>query len=636
MENRIENNEDLIRSIDEINDKIWNIRGNTLDLDADPIKLGMEAYEKAISINYLMGIARGQLNQGMAAFIIQHNPPAAITKINEAINSFIQLGDKKWVANARLTLAIIYNSTGQSEPALYNTLKGVDFYENEPVDDLDKAMAYYVTGTVFKDLKKYKESEQYYKKGLATDNMESTSWGGRIFTSLANIYTEEGNYDEAIKMSLKGLEVLVAQKNIIGESRALNDLGNIYKRKKDYEQALDYYFRSLKIREESDLNQFAFSSLTEISSVYKETREYQKAIDYLIRAGKIAVQINQPVKEAQINREIGSIYRSMDQFKDALDYTEKYLEIITGIHAQEKAAKIDNLQNDLLLEKEQEIERLRNVELKEAYNLITEKNKEITDSIHYARRIQKALLAPDYLLNENLGEHFILYKPKDIVSGDFYWACSVNSEQNTDGSSVPSTSNGQLFYLAVCDSTGHGVPGAFMSLLNITYLNEAINEKKIHEPHLIFNHARERLVSAISQDGGRDGMDGVLLCFDKQNNKITYSAANNGPILRKENKIIVLPADKMPVGKDEKTASFTLHSIDVKKGDMIYLVTDGYADQFGGPKGKKFRYKQLEEALQSVSDLPVEEQREILDKRFEDWKGQLEQVDDVLIIGIKV
>ncbi|MGZ4042868.1 MAG: tetratricopeptide repeat protein, partial [Bacteroidia bacterium] len=282
MENRIENNEDLIRSIDEINDKIWNIRGNTLDLDADPIKLGMEAYEKAISINYLMGIARGQLNQGMAAFIIQHNPPAAITKINEAINSFIQLGDKKWVANARLTLAIIYNSTGQSEPALYNTLKGVDFYENEPVDDLDKAMAYYVTGTVFKDLKKYKESEQYYKKGLATDNMESTSWGGRIFTSLANIYTEEGNYDEAIKMSLKGLEVLVAQKNIIGESRALNDLGNIYKRKKDYEQALDYYFRSLKIREESDLNQFAFSSLTEISSVYKETREYQKAIDYLI------------------------------------------------------------------------------------------------------------------------------------------------------------------------------------------------------------------------------------------------------------------------------------------------------------------------------------------------------------------
>src|SRR4051794_29232237 len=114
VENRIENNEDLIRSIDEINDKIWHIRGSSLDLNADPMKLGMEAYEKAVSINYTLGIAKGLLNLGMAAFIIQHNPPAAIAKINEAINSFIQLGDKKWVANARLTLAIIYNSIGQS------------------------------------------------------------------------------------------------------------------------------------------------------------------------------------------------------------------------------------------------------------------------------------------------------------------------------------------------------------------------------------------------------------------------------------------------------------------------------------------------------------------------------------------
>ncbi|MBA3665004.1 MAG: SpoIIE family protein phosphatase, partial [Bacteroidetes bacterium] len=184
--------------------------------------------------------------------------------------------------------------------------------------------------------------------------------------------------------------------------------------------------------------------------------------------------------------------------------------------------------------------------------------------------------------------------------------------------------------------TGHGVPGAFMSLLNITYLNEAINEKNIYEPHLIFNHVRERLISAISQDGARDGMDGILLCFDRQKGIITYSAANNGPVLRKNNTVMMLPGDKMPVGKDEKTSSFTLHTISVDKGDMIYLLTDGYADQFGGNKGKKFRYKQLEEVLLSVSDLPVEEQKNSLDKKFEDWRGALEQVDDVLLIGIKV
>jgi serine phosphatase RsbU (regulator of sigma subunit) len=284
---------------------------------------------------------------------------------------------------------------------------------------------------------------------------------------------------------------------------------------------------------------------------------------------------------------------------------------------------------------------LRNVELKEAYNLISEKNKEITDSIQYAKRIQKALLAPAYILDNNLGEHFILYKPKDIVSGDFYWANSVSSSEPGVRSAAPHsvselpTLNCELFYLAVCDSTGHGVPGAFMSLLNITYLNEAINEKKIAEPHLILNYVREKLINTISQDGARDGMDGILLCFNKQKNTITYAAANNGPIIKNNNGIILLPADKMPVGKDEKTSSFSLHTIDVNKGDMIYLVTDGYADQFGGSKGKKFKYKQLEETLLSVSPLQIKEQKEILDKKFEDWKGALEQVDDVLIIGIK-
>nr|MBA3663924.1 tetratricopeptide repeat protein [Bacteroidota bacterium] len=455
METNKDTRQEIIASIDEINDRMWKTRGNTRDLDPDPLRLSREALEKSRELEYKPGIARGLLNKGMGSFIVLHDVPAAIENLNESLALFTELNDKKWMANVRLTLAIINTSVGKHEPAMYNALKGVDYYEQDPNDDLDKIMAYYVTGTVFKDLKKFKDSEQYYQKGLLSNFTDTSSWGGRIYTSLANIYTEEGRYDEAIAMTLKGLSVLKTQDNTIGESRALNDLGNIYKRKKQFKEALEYFFQGLKIREESHLKQFAFGSLNDIASVYKETGENEKAIAYLVRAGELAVEINQPAKEAKIYQEIGAIYKLLGNYEKSILYLEKFIGISLDLHEKDKSQKIDKLQDALLREKEEEIERLRNVELKEAYNLITEKNKEITDSIHYARRIQKALLAPDHLMDKNLGEHFILYKPKDIVSGDFYWATSVVTKQSAVNSQH-NTADCELFYLAVCDSTGHG------------------------------------------------------------------------------------------------------------------------------------------------------------------------------------
>jgi serine phosphatase RsbU (regulator of sigma subunit) len=440
-------------------------------------------------------------------------------------------------------------------------------------------------------------------------------------------------------------------------SRSLNDLGLIYKKQKKYDFALDYFFEALKIREKSNLKQFALSSLTEISDVYKETGELNKAIPHLKRAAQLASEIHQHAKLANIYKELGQIYKLKGEYDNALEFTEKYIHIIVERQTEERESKINNLQTSLLQEKEQEIERLRNVELKNAYALISEKNKEITDSIQYARRIQKALLASDDLLKTNLGEHFVLYKPKDIVSGDFYWATEVvqsglnvdqggsNVVQNGSHISLKSDPLNQFkqplnyskrFYLAACDSTGHGVPGAFMSLLNITFLNEAINEKKISEPHLVFNHVRERLIHALSHDGSRDGMDGILVCFDREKNMLTYAAANNGPVLKTKNSIQILPADKMPVGNDGQTTSFSLNTVTASPGDILYLITDGYADQFGGPKGKKFKYKQLEGLINEIAALPLNEQHAELEKRFEAWRGDLEQVDDVLIIGLKL
>ncbi|MDF2453281.1 MAG: protein serine/threonine phosphatase, partial [Bacteroidota bacterium] len=271
----------------------------------------------------------------------------------------------------------------------------------------------------------------------------------------------------------------------------------------------------------------------------------------------------------------------------------------------------------------------RTAEIVEQKNIIQEKQKEIVDSIHYAQRIQTTILAKDEYLNKHLPQHFVLFKPKAIVSGDFYWATTKVSSYNeyiTDN----------RFYLTVCDSTGHGVPGAFMSLLNISFLNEAIRDKNIAEPNEILNHVRKRLIKYISQEGGQDGMDGIIICFDRINQTITYAAAHNAPIVVRDNQIIEFKADKMPIGMGIKTDPFTLHQIEVQKDDMIYLYTDGYADQFGGPKGKKFKYKTLNNLLAEISKGSMSMQRDKLNTAFEDWRGELEQIDDVCLIGIRI
>lgn len=276
---------------------------------------------------------------------------------------------------------------------------------------------------------------------------------------------------------------------------------------------------------------------------------------------------------------------------------------------------------------------------------LKEKNKDITDSIHYAQRIQKALMASNNLLNKNLAEYFVFYRPKDIISGDFYWA------EETDSG----------FLLAACDCTGHGVPGAFMSLLNITKLNETVHEKKIMRPDLILNQVREDIIKVLNPEGtkeaGRDGMDAVCCRFDFVNLKLEFACSNNPLwIVRKMNNIeltidndipqqlitnnyqlIEYKPDKMPVGMyTAEKSDFTLNSIELQKGDIVYLFTDGYADQFGGAKGKKFKYAQLKEVLLSVYHLSMREQELALNQKLESWKGNLEQVDDILIIGVRI
>jgi serine phosphatase RsbU (regulator of sigma subunit) len=267
-----------------------------------------------------------------------------------------------------------------------------------------------------------------------------------------------------------------------------------------------------------------------------------------------------------------------------------------------------------------------NAELEEKNGMIEEKNKDITDSINYAKRIQRAILTSESYLKKHLPEHFVLNKPKDIVSGDFYWSYETPDKK---------------MIVVVADCTGHGVPGAFMSLIGASKLNEIVIERKITNPDRILNQLREEVINAMNPEDAdeisMDGMDVSICCFEPEQMKMQYAGANNPVYLVRAEDLIVLKPDKFPVGKySGDIMPFTNNSISVSKGDVVYLFSDGYADQFGGVDGKKFKYKHLQNLLKSLYSVSMEEQKKILDLTIEQWKGKMEQVDDILIIGIRL
>jgi serine phosphatase RsbU (regulator of sigma subunit) len=262
---------------------------------------------------------------------------------------------------------------------------------------------------------------------------------------------------------------------------------------------------------------------------------------------------------------------------------------------------------------------------------LEEKNKEITDSIRYAKNIQNALIPSEEKFNSYFVESFVLFKPKDIVSGDFYW---VHKKED-------------LIFYVTADCSGHGVPGGFMTMLGLSFLNEIITGQNYKEPAQVLNLMREKIISTLNQSGkvgeSKDGMDITVCCIQKSTLELSYSAANTNIYLirnlnarEEQTELIKLKADRQPCGYSEYAKPFTLKKIQLKAGDCLYSFTDGLPDQFGGPKGKKFRYKQFEELLLQNSYLPFTEQKVHLNTAIETWMGEFDQVDDMLVIGVKI
>jgi len=580
------------------------------------------------------------------------------------LNINIETGDTASILNTYYNISLIHNSQGDYSKAIEYNYKILEIADKVN-DSTNLMLAYQGLGIAYGNVSEVNNSLLYLKKAYQIalrKKLEYEQIG--ILIDLGNNYKQVRNYTMALYYENRAIALATK----ISDQRTLsvslsNKAATLLKMGKSLE-AEDLLNQSILISKKIDFTNGTLESYITLSQIYFLRNDFEKSKYFAYSVLAISKLTGGIDDEKNAYRSLYSIYKKQNKNDSSLFYFEKYTHLKDSFINESKFKEIAVDEFKYQKQKEDEIKKLEkelyikeldkqkvirtaitiasiillvflvivfrnyrekqkaNQEIQKQKQVIESKNKDILDSINYAKRIQYGMLAQDPLLKANLNEFSILFKPKDIVSGDFYWAYETKEK----------------FYLCVADSTGHGVPGAFMCLLNIGFLNEAINEKKLYQPHEIFNHVRQRLIENISKDGQKDGFDGTLICFDKKNSTITYAAAHNPPFVISGNSITECKYDKMPVGQGEQKESFNLYELPAKKGDVLYLLTDGYADQFGGKgeQGKKFKKKNLKDLLAKIQDKKLNDQIITIEKTFNEWKGDLEQVDDVCIIGLRI
>lgn len=408
-----------------------------------------------------------------------------------------------------------------------------------------------------------------------------------------------------------------------GMAWAYHNIGRIRNLQKEYGEAYFFYKKGLEISEEVDYNVLITDSYLIITQLFIEQEEFNKAINYAESALNVSRKIGAKEGEKKALYYLSKIYERQGEFEKSLKYHKDY-------HSK-----------DMEISRDTEIERLKTTQLKSAYDKIEEQKNQLVDSIRYAERIQTAVLTRDQN-QELLSKYFVLYQPKDIVSGDFYWYYEKN----------------RYFYMCVADCTGHGVPGALLTMLGTTFLNEIVALNENASPAFILDRLRYRLIRALVkksyEEGSRDGMDVSLIRFDVITKEAEWAGAYNPLwIVRKDGTplqtsaetntielngsvLYELKGDKFPVGNMEVLKPFTDHTIQLNYGDLVYFLSDGFADQFGGEHGKKYRSGKLKETILKLQNIDIEEQGDVLLEEFNSWKGNQDQVDDLCLLGIEI
>lgn len=598
--------------------------------------------------------------------------------------SFMQL------AVAFNNLASGYNVKREAPKAIDNYFKALKIYTYLK-EDLRVAQMYNNIGSVYYHIKNLPEALKFLEKSMLlkeksywedTTKMESVKSLAQSYNNVGSIYgavAKEEKSDEKLQISLeylyKSLEMKLKLGNAVTIATTYNNIGEAFsllEKKAEAEanfKIAGEYFESAKDTAGIVLN------LASLGLFYNKLNDPYKAILYFNRGQELAEIKNFKDELLNIYRGLADAYISNKNFEKATEYLIKRQALREEVYTENLSLQTQELDTKYQTEqKEKEIEllnkenELNHIELQKNKQLtylfaigifllsllsffiyksyknkqkinelleiknneISHQKKEITDSINYAKKIQQAILPPDWLLNELLPENFVYYVPKDIVSGDFYWIDHIKIE------------NEEKILFAAVDCTGHGVPGALMSVIGLNLLNQAVHEKKLWKPSEILSYLDWGVNQTLRQSEAgnvvKDGMDLALVCIDFKKQEVQYSGAYNSLYYTHKGELHEIKADKSPIGinTDGIIDEYTNHIIQLDKGDCIYLFSDGYADQFGGPQGKKFKYKQLKELFLKCHSLPMNEQYSIIHKTFESWKGAIDQVDDVIVSGIRI
>jgi len=670
------------------------------------ISYGSEAFELAEKLEFSSGVALAYKNIGLG-YYYQTNYTEAFRNWESSLEIYEALGNEQGIANLVGNLGSIYYTLGDNSKAIEYNLRALKIADkqgdtlrlatlmlnigsvySEQASTLDTARNYYLRAlhlgeqigyTALLGLGSINLGEAYYRMGeydsalyyfekallLVSSNSEIAS----SLSSIGKIYTERGDYQTAVKYHQDALKMARKENAQLATVKILLALAGTYSGQGSHQLAINYYEEARSIAEEVGLNYELSSAYQGLATAYADNSDWQNAYLYLSlqdtidnviyrletekKTGNLmfTYQLGQKDDEIEILEHKSEIEQLKSKRQRAILITTGAVGVIIFLMAlalytriryiRETNRKI-NVQKDEIESQRDKIENQRD-KIQLQHDLVFSQKEMITDSISYAQRIQSALLPPARLLDELGPRHFIVFKPKDIVSGDYYWVKEVQDR----------------IVIVGADCTGHGVPGAFMSMLGITLLNDLIDDRCYDAPSAILEQLRLKIKELLVQNGGseeqKDGMDMALAIFNKHNRELHFAGANNPLYIIRDKKfpagngleaylstegeeyqLYEIKGDKQPIGVHWEETSFTNHSVMLQEHDTFYLFSDGFVDQYGGENRKKFKSLNFKKLLLSIQKEPMDKQGRILEDTFQTWRGDIEQIDDVSVIGVKI
>ena len=575
------------------------------------------------------------------------------------------------------TKAQVLEKIGNSYAINANYLKAIESYlEAKKIfiklaDKDNEGEMLNLIGAQYYYLKNWDKSIEYFLEAFKiVKELGDVEKQARYLNNIGLIYDRRGDYEKALEYQTRSLIINQEYKDSLGVSGNFNNIANIYSNTEEHKKAIEFYKKSLDLKRKLGQRNRLSLVLQNLSWAYYKSDNYVAALKYAKEGLVIAQEDNDLFNERDALTKLGDIYDALTDYKKANEYIKlgnllqdsidqlNNAELIADMDAKYEADKKDNeiaLQQVEIAKQNTEVKlqttqkiwfaiglflaivllfvsywgfkqkQKANLQLKQKNAIIEEKNKNITDSITYASTIQQSFLPDIGEISKVLPENFVFFKPKDIVSGDFYWFYEKED----------------LVFIIAADCTGHGVPGAFVSMLCNNVLNHVIIEKDVNDPGQILTQVNNSVIHSLrkkdSNFKSNDGMDCSLCVVNKKNQKLAYAGAFNQLILISDGELNEFKADRSPIGgRTEVDYEFTSHQIKSKSGDCVYLFSDGYADQFGGPKGKKFMLKRLKEMFKEIHLFSFSDQKIHLDKTLNAWVGNNEQVDDIIVLGFKI